>query len=81
MNIMIKIIYSFNKFYNGYLVKVPNKSIELLSKWNNYGYIRWCLLYPFPVKKGHKWYPWFKDYLESDLTEEEMHDIINHSIN
>jgi hypothetical protein len=75
------IIFPLQKtYFNGYLVNIPNNPIELLSKWNNYEYGSGCLLYPFPVKKDDVWYSFFQNYLESDLTEEELKDIENHTI-
>ena len=76
------IIYPLKKtLYNGKSIKIPHKSIELLLNWGNGEYKSGCLLFPYPINSKHRWYNYFKDYIESDLTEEEIKSIVDYSIN
>jgi len=70
-----------NTFYNGKKVTIPNKFIELLLNWNNSEYSSGCVLFPYPIKSKHEWYNYFRDYLESNLTEEELKGIVKYSVN
>ena len=75
-------IYPFKKaFLNGKKIKIPNKSIELLENWAGGEYSNGCLLIPPAISHNNWQYKWYKDYIETNVTESEINDLVYYSKN
>ena len=75
------IIYPLKKtLYNGKPILIPNKNIELLYKWNNGEYASGCLLLPPPIKADGVMSVYAKDYIETELTDDEIKSIVDYSV-
>ena len=73
-------IFPLKKAYlNNREIRIPNKSVELLLNWDDGEYENGCLLLPPAISKNNWQYKWFKDYIETNVNQTEIDDIINYS--